>query len=106
MTGCHTDLYTVSRCHTRDESEEWHVLKKACKQEIHPGFETQGRHHQAKTGVFLASQKGLMSPKNKKNKLNECNKSVNYEVWCPLLHTERSLVREFNGITSIYPNCA
>ena len=27
---CHADLYTVSRCHTRDESED-HTSEKACK---------------------------------------------------------------------------
>ena len=36
-----------------------HVGNKAHKQGIHPGFETQGRHHQkSKTGVSVAPQKG------------------------------------------------
>ena len=36
-----------------------------CKQEMHPGFETQGRHHKkSKTGVSVAPQKGLVSYKN------------------------------------------
>ena len=40
------------------------AVKEARKLGIHPGFETQGRHHQkSKTGVSVASQKGLMSPK-------------------------------------------
>ena len=30
MLRCHADLYTVSRCHTRGESED-HTDKKACK---------------------------------------------------------------------------
>ena len=39
--------------------------EKAHKQEIHPGFETQGRHYQkSETGVSVASQRGLMSFKN------------------------------------------
>ena len=43
----------------------WHAGKKACKQGIHPGFETQGRRHQkSKTGVSVAPRKGLMSSKN------------------------------------------
>ena len=63
--GCHADLYTVSRCHIRDESED-HTSEKACKG-IHHSFETQGRCHQkSKTGVSVAPQKGLMSSKNKK----------------------------------------
>ena len=60
--GCHADLYTVSRCCTRGESED-HTSKKVCKG-IHPGFETQGRHHQkSKTGVSVAPRRGLMSSK-------------------------------------------
>ena len=36
---------------------------------IHPGFETQGRHHQkSKTGVSVAPQKGLVSYKNLRKK--------------------------------------
>ena len=36
-----------------------HAGKEASKQEIHPGFENQGRHHQkSKTGVSMAPQKG------------------------------------------------
>ena len=39
-----------------------HTGDKACKQGIHPGFETQGRRYQkSKTGVSVAPQKGLMS---------------------------------------------
>ena len=37
--------------------------------------------------------------------LNECYKDVNYKVWCPSLHTEISLVKGFNDITSIHTNC-
>ena len=53
MLGCHTDLYTVSRCHTRGES----------------GFKTQDRHHQKSiTGVLAAPRKGLKSFKKFKKK--------------------------------------
>ena len=51
-----------------------HTGDKAHKQWIHPGFETQGRHHQkSKTGVSVAPQKGLMSSKRflKKKKKKE-----------------------------------
>ena len=42
-----------------------HAGDKARKGGIHPGFETQGRHHQkSKTGVSVAPRKGLMSSKN------------------------------------------
>ena len=38
--------------------------EEARKRGIHPGFETQERHHQkSKTGVSVAPQKGLMSSK-------------------------------------------
>ena len=46
--------------------------EKACKQGIHPGFETQSRHHQkSKTGVSLAPQKGLVSSKKLKKGTSE-----------------------------------
>ena len=39
-----------------------HAGEQVLKSMIHPGFETQGRHHQkSKTGVSLAPQSGLMS---------------------------------------------
>ena len=42
-----------------------HALNEACKQEIQPGFENQGRCHQkSKTGVSVVPLKGLMSYKN------------------------------------------
>ena len=41
-----------------------HNGEKACKQGIHPGFETQCRRHQmSKTGVSAAWQKDLVAPK-------------------------------------------
>ena len=41
-------------------------------QEIHPGFETQGRHHpKSKAGVSVASRKGLTSSKNFKTNLDQ-----------------------------------
>ena len=56
--GCHVDLCTVNRCHTRG-SHKWETMKG-----IHPGFETQGRRHQkSKTGVSVAPRKGLLSSK-------------------------------------------
>ena len=43
----------------------WGSHKWESTQWTHPGFETQGRHHQkSKTGVSVAPQKGLMSSKN------------------------------------------
>ena len=60
--GCHADLYTISRCHTRGESDESVVHRWGSMQ---AGFETQGRCHQkSKIGVSVAAQKGgLMSSK-------------------------------------------
>ena len=47
-TGCHAGHQDVSRYSTRGESEASIVHKRG----IHPGFETQGRHHQmSKTEV-------------------------------------------------------
>ena len=45
--SCYADLYTVSRCRTTGESED-HTSDnlKTHKQGNHPGFETQGRHHE------------------------------------------------------------
>ena len=63
--SCHADLYTVSRCHTKCESED-HTGEKACKQGTHPGFDTQGRCHQKSKIhilVSVAPQKGLASSK-------------------------------------------
>ena len=41
----------VIRCYTRGESEEC-IGEEAHKYGIHPGFDTQGRHHQkSKTGI-------------------------------------------------------
>ena len=49
----------------------------AHKEGIHPGFETQGiRHLKSKTGVSVASQKGLMSSKNFKKSLASCSQFV------------------------------
>ena len=42
--GCHADILTVSRCHTRGEFEG-HRSEKACKW-LHPSFGTQGRRLQ------------------------------------------------------------
>ena len=49
------------------------AMKHAC-EGSHPGFETQGRHHQkSKTGISVAPQKGLMSS----NFFNtECNMEI------------------------------
>ena len=55
-----------------------HTGDKACKSGIHSGFKTQGRHHQnSKTGVSVATQKGLMSSKKflKKKKLKASTSS-------------------------------
>ena len=43
--------------------------RKHASEGIHPGFETQVRHHQkSKIGVPVAPRKGLMSSKNKNKK--------------------------------------
>ena len=66
--GCHAAEETVSKCHTRSESED-HTSEKACKQEIHSGFETQSRCRQkSKTGVSVDPQIGLVSPEKIINK--------------------------------------
>ena len=57
--SCHFDLNMVSSCHTRGESAG-HYDDEASKRGIHPGFQTQGRHHyKSKTRVSVAPQKGL-----------------------------------------------
>ena len=44
-----------------------HAGEQVLKSTIHPGFETQGRHHQkSKTGVSLAPQNGLISSPKKR----------------------------------------
>ena len=58
--------YTVSRCSTRGESEEKCSGKKRCKQEIHPGFETQGRH--PKQGNHWPYKRTLLPLEIKKKK--------------------------------------
>ena len=58
--SCNAGRQEVGGCCTRGESEE----SIACRWWNHLGFETQGRLHQkSKTGVAVAPQKGLMSPK-------------------------------------------
>ena len=50
----------VSRCRTRGESEDSivHKWQRHASEGIHPGFKTQGRHHQnSKTGVSVAPEK-------------------------------------------------
>ena len=58
---CHAGCQEVSRCRTRGESEDSFADRHASKG-IHPGFETQGSHHQrSKIEVSPAKQKGLIS---------------------------------------------
>ena len=53
----------------------------------HSGFETQRRHHQkSKTGVSMASQKGLMSSKNFKKEKEKCLKRVSFYLIYKLLY--------------------
>ena len=60
-------------------------------QGIHPGFETQGKHHQnSKTGVSVAPQKGLMSTKLFFNIIN-----LNKRDHVALSHLEWQLGRWF-----------
>ena len=40
-----------------------HTGNRHAREGIHPGFETQGRHHQSKTGVSVTPQKDLCPPK-------------------------------------------
>ena len=65
--SCHADHHEVSRtvrCCTRGESEGWICCVQETKHAskgIHPGFETQDRHHQeSKTGVSVAHKKRLV----------------------------------------------
>ena len=55
MISCHTDIYTVSKCHTRGESEN-HTSEKA--KVIYPGFKNQAE--------FTRSTKQCMSGSPKK----------------------------------------
>ena len=76
--GCHADTYTVSRCRTRGESQEFIARRRKNTSEgSTPGFETQGRRHQkSKTGVSVVPPKGLMSSKifsKRRYKICECN---------------------------------
>ena len=95
--NCHVCHQEVSRCCTRGESED----SIACRQwslqvwGIHPFFETQGRHHQkSKTGLLVASQKGLMSSKFffKKRKFSRtlmswpCAQWENNKQYCLIEH--------------------
>ena len=91
----HADLYTVSRCHTRDKSED-HKREKACKKGILPFFETQGRHHQkSKIGVSVVPRKGLMSSKNffkkqiywKKTKIGTPEDNLSAICFCEIFTT-------------------
>ena len=54
---------------------------KHASERIHPGFETQGRHHQkSKTGVSAAQRKGHVSYKNFKKKRKEFEVQYAYVV--------------------------
>ena len=93
--GCHADLYTVSRCHTRGESED-RTSKKACKRDppwlCNPGqtspevqnrgiSETQGRHHQkSKTGVSVAPWKRITPSKIVKKKKKRVFNLSNFQT--------------------------
>ena len=49
--GCHAGHQEISRCHTRGESDE-SIVCRWWSEEIHPGFEIQGRCHQkSKQGI-------------------------------------------------------
>ena len=71
-----------------------HAGDKACKQGIHPGFETQGRHYQkSKTGVSVTPQKGLMSSKNFKK-----NKEKEKEITTFFMFNKRSTTQQLDNI--------
>ena len=54
----------------RTEVAQTNRVNKVCKQGIRPGFESQGRYrHKSKTGVAVIPQKGIVSSKNLKIKL-------------------------------------
>ena len=60
-----------------NHSEPPPMLVDTSTQEIHPGFETQGRCHQkSKTGVSVAPRKELMSSKNLKKKKGLNNSDI------------------------------
>ena len=80
-TGCHAIKRSagvvpeVNLRHLLCAGEEAHM------QGIHPGFETQGRHHQKSiTRVSVAPQKGLMSSKNFIKKERHLICAVNVET--------------------------
>ena len=60
--SCYADCQETSRCPEANLNNPLDAGDKAHKQRSHPGFETQGRHHQkSKTGVSVAPQKKLYS---------------------------------------------
>ena len=61
LLGCNAGCQEVSRCRTRSESEDSIAGRRG---NMHPGFETQGRHHQkSQTGVPVVPRIGPMSSK-------------------------------------------
>ena len=96
--GCHADLYTVSRCYTRDESED-HTDEKACKKGstllLKPRTNT---NRSQKIRLSVAPQKGLMSSKNlKKTNTNTFDPEVIRHVHvntCPDFLCTNALTRE------------
>ena len=66
--GCHADLYTVSRCHTRGESED-HTSGKACKKGSILALKPRADITRSpKQGYRWPHEKDLHPPKIKKNK--------------------------------------
>ena len=67
-----------------------HTGHKAHKRGIHPGFETQGRHHQkSKTGMSVVPRKGLMSSKKfffKKKDMDMGQDLSMYDLSLPVKH--------------------
>ena len=101
MTGCHADLYTVSRCCTRGESEEWCTGKRTCKWEIRPVCGHPVTRN--KTGVSVAQQKGVMSSK-KKTALRKRHSNSPYLWICLSVYINVLVLKNFCLISQVFLN--
>ena len=70
----------------------WCAGKEACNRGTHPGFETQGRHHQKSgTGLSVAPTKGTYAPPPPRKK----------RVLIPLCHGDKFYDSLYNRIKGI-----
>ena len=97
--GSYFRCKTASRCHSRDESEKsLHIGDITHKQGIHPGFKSQGRHHQkSKTRVSVTPQKGLIYSKNSEKEKRKKKVAVS-----PCI--ERISFATGDGLTGLFPD--